>query len=146
MRNASLSLASLAFAMMFAHPVYADERCSSLGDAASSGDTNEMSRLIASGVGVNCTYTASYVDSDSGETVTYTSTPLIEAAYAARMKPVQRLLSQGANVNIRDGYGHTPLDEVDMALEDMFWDASEREFEEGEEVYRLLENAGARHN
>jgi len=147
MRNTSLLIATVVVAVLFSHPAYADELCRSLGVAASNGDITEMSGLIASGADVNCTYTASYVDSDTGKTETYTATPLNEAAYSARMKPVQLLLSHGANVNIRDSYGHTPLDEVDIALEDMIWgDASEQEFNEGEEVYRLLKNAGATHN
>ncbi len=123
----------------------ANESCRALGDAASKGDTVQMSALIDSGVNVNCTYTGSYVSEESGKTTTYSSTPLNEAAYLAKIAPVTLLMSHGANVNYPDAEGYKPLDTVDYALEDMFLyeDTTPQEWEEGEAVFHLLEDAGA---
>ena len=55
------------------------------------------------------------------------------------------LMSHGANVNYPDAEGYKPLDTVDYALEDMFLyeDTTPQEWEEGEAVFHLLEDAGA---
>jgi hypothetical protein len=71
--------------------------------------------LIASGVNVNCSYTGSYVK-DSGESVTYVSTPLNAAAWGGSLETVRLLLSHGANVNLEDGDGSTPLHTADEFL------------------------------
>ena len=121
----------------------ANDPCKALGDAASKGDTLRMSALINSGVNVNCTYAGSYVDEESGKTVTYSSTPLNEASYLARIAPVKLLLSHGANVNYSAPNGDKPLDIVEITLEEMFWfGATDQEIDEGEAVFRLLEKAG----
>jgi hypothetical protein len=105
-----------------------------------------MSALIKSGVKVNCTYMASYVRERDGKTITYSTTPLNEAAYLARLVPVQFLLSHGANVNHADAKGYKPLDSVDQAAEEMFFfGATKQALDEAEAVYRLLKAAGATH-
>lgn len=143
MRSAFIFFALVFIVMTLTQPAHASEPCRALGDAASKGDTVQMSALINSGVNVNCTYTASYVSKKSGKTMTYSSTPLNEAAYFARTAPVQLLLSHGANVNYADADGYKPLDGVDMALEEMFYfGATDQEINEGEAVFRLLETAG----
>lgn len=142
MRGSCLLIALILIGLTLAHPAKADSQCAALGVAAYEGDASRMSALIASGVNVNCSYTGSFVEESTGNTVTYTSTPLNEAAYAARLKPVQVLLSHGANVNIRDGYGHTPLYNVDMALEEIFYLGTEDEYNEADAVFSLLKQAG----
>ena len=124
---------------------YASEPCRALGDAASKGDTGKMSALINSGINVNCTYTGSYVSDEGGKTISYSTTPLNEAAYLARVVPVKLLLSHGANVNYADAEGYKPLDAVSYALDDMvlYEDTTPQEWEEGEAVFQLLEDAGA---
>ena len=53
------------------------------------------------------------------------------------------LLSHGANVNIKDGNGRTPLYNADDFLLFLdFMGGSDKEWDDAEEVYRLLKEAG----
>jgi len=124
-------------------PAWASDGCLDLTEAVMDGNTQRAKQLIASGVSVNCSFTDSHVNEDSGETYTHTSTPLNIAAGEGYLNAVRFLLGQGANVNTRDGAGHTPLYNVDDQLFflEMMW-ASDEEFEEAEAIYDLLKRAG----
>jgi hypothetical protein len=100
----------------FAIPAQANGQCEALTEAASNGDRDRTAALIASGVSVNCSYTGSYVEKDSGKTVTYISTPLNDVAWGDSHESVRLLLSHGANVNLKDGNGRTPLYNADDFL------------------------------
>ncbi len=81
MRKASVFFTFMFICTMFGSPVgRANGQCEDLSRAALMGETSQVKALIASGIDVNCSYTRSYVDDDSGETVTFTSRPLIDSA------------------------------------------------------------------
>ena len=66
-------------------------------DAATRGNTKLIKRLLADGMDVDVT-------DDEGLTALY------RAAHNDQKEAVSLLLSNGANVNIRDKFGNTPLD------------------------------------
>jgi len=142
MKRPAILFAALLTSLMSLGSAWAGSGCYDLTDAAMDGDTQRAKQLIASGVSVNCSFTDSYVD-DDGNNHTYTSTPLNIAAGEGYLNAVRFLLSQGANVNMKDGSGHTPLDNIDDQLFflEMMW-ADEEEFEEPDAVYKLLKDAG----
>ena len=143
MRRTPLFFALMLIGATFGFGARANAQCSELGEAAYEGDSGKVEALIASGVSVNCSYTGSYVDSDSGKTVTYVSTPLNTMAWAGTHESVRLLLSHGANVNLKDGNGRTPLYNADDFL--LFLDVmggTDEEWEDAEEIFRLLEQAG----
>ena len=141
MRTPTALLAFLFMLVSFS-PAQANGQCSDLSKAAYEGDSGRTAALIASGVSVNCSYTGKYVK-DNGKTVTYVSTSLNTVAWGGRHESVRLLLSHGANVNLKDGNGHTPLYNADDYL--LYLDTMGRtkeEWEEAEEIYRLLKRAG----
>lgn len=143
MRKAPVFFSLMLIGATFAFPARANGQCEALTEAASNGDSGRTAALIASGVSVNCSYTGSYVEEDSGKTVTYISTPLNDAAWGGSQESVRLLLSHGANVNIKDGNGRTPLYNADDFLLFLdFMGGSDKEWDDAEEVYRLLKEAG----
>ncbi|MBL6936177.1 MAG: ankyrin repeat domain-containing protein [Alphaproteobacteria bacterium] len=143
MRKAPVFFVLMIIGATFGSPVaWAEDQCLTLSKAVATGKTSRAAELTASGVSVNCSFTNSYMK-DSGETVTYSSTPLNAAAWEGNLSAVRWLLSHGANVNVKDGDGHTPLYNADdglMYLEFMW--GSDEEFEQAEAVYDLLKQAG----
>lgn len=143
MRTSLLCFASMFVCSTFAFAANAGSPCETLSTAAAKGENGQVLALINSGVSVNCSYTGSYVKKSTGKTVTYSSTPLNEAAYWGGIKTVRLLLSYGANVNLTDGRGHTPLYNADMGLEDLYWgDGSDQEIRDADEAYETLKKAG----
>jgi len=143
MKRPAILFASLLISLMTLGPAWASDGCLELTKAAMDGNTQRAKQIIASGVSVNCSFTDSHVNEDSGEVYTHTSTPLNIAAGEGYLNTVRFLLSQGANVNMRDGDGHTPLNNVDdlQFFLEMMW-ADDDEFEEAEAIYHLLKQAG----
>ncbi len=143
MRKVPVFFAVMLIGATLGSPAEANDQCSDLSKAAHDGDSAKTAALISSGVSVNCSYTGSYVDDDTGKTVTYISTPLNTAAWGGHPKSVRLLLSHGANVNIKDGDGRTPLFNADDYLFFLeFMGGTDEEWEEADEIYRLLEQAG----
>ncbi len=143
MRKTPVFFALMLIGATFGFGAQANAQCSELSKAAYQGDSGRTEALIASGVSVNCSYTGSYVDKDSGKTVTYVSTPLNKTAWGGSQKSVRLLLSHGANVNLKDGNGHTPLynaDDYPLFLD--FMGGPDQAWEDAEEIYRLLKQAG----
>ncbi|MBL6934145.1 MAG: hypothetical protein ISR48_01920 [Alphaproteobacteria bacterium] len=149
MRTAPVFFALMFVGAILGPPVArANGQCEALAKAAFEGDSVRAEALIASGVSVNCSYTSSYVDEDTGKTITKSSTPLNRAAWGGFSKSVRLLLSHGANVNLKDGNGYTPLYNANLSLLYLSDDpifgmgSSDEEWEEAEEIYRLLKQAG----
>jgi len=135
--------ASIFACVVFASPAKADGQCHDLGEAAFKNDSAQVSALIVAGADVNCSYTGSYISESTGATITFVSTPLNDAAYAGALQIVRLLLSHGANVNLTDGNGHTPLYNADEYGADMYLGGgTDQEMKAATELYDLLEQAG----
>jgi len=143
MRAKRLYFASIFFGIVFASSAKADDQCNALSSAAFKNDSEQVSALIASGVSVNCSYTGSYVEKSTGNTVTYTSTPLNLEANSGALETVRMLLSQGADVNLRDGVGYTPLFNANEAGADLYiGDGTDQKLKNAAAVYDLIIQAG----
>lgn len=146
MRQAPVFFALMLIVSTFVFPAEANGQCMELTDAAFEGDSDLTAALIASGVSVDCYFTDSYVDEDTGKTVTYSSKPLHSAVGRGDLKAVRLLLNHGANVNLKDGDGFTPNDIIFFWYEDMMESVAmgspEEDWAEIKEICHLLEVAG----
>lgn len=143
MRKTAVFFALILIVSTFASPAEAESQCEALSDAAHDGDSGKMEALIASGGSVNCSYSGSYVEEDTGKTVTYVRMPLHHEISWGHLEAVRLLLSHGANVNLRNNAGNTPLDVIIIHIAGLEWmGASDEEWEDAEEIERLIRQAG----
>lgn len=144
MRKPTIFFALMLIGATFASPAQANSQCEALSVAAYEDDRARVAALIASGVSVNCSYSGSYVSDSTGKTVNYTTTPLSNMAWGGTAKSVRLLLSHGADVNIKDGDGNTPLDIVEEFIDLPSVAITREEWEEAEKIYRIIKQAGGR--
>jgi cytohesin len=115
----------------------------SIHEAAWKGNIEAVKQHLAAGTNVDVKgrYSSTYNTGDWADTVAIKvadRTPLHEAASWGHMEIAELLIDNGADVNVKSGFGHTPLH---WAAGN--WAASEEVNDEGRQVAELLIAKGA---